>query len=171
MMIKMMAFLAASLSLLLAAGSSDGLERLAVEGTELHSSLVTRQLDNGTVRHVPRDVLHAIPEVSTNPEFVAAIARSGSQGNLGAEGIDAALYALYSAERDVGFYGLQAASADDADRLHKALGKIWSHNISIERARVHRGGLLLVVVWTDGVAPDVWEAVNAGVAKRLSATE
>lgn len=159
--------LAASLGLLLAAGSTSGLSPLVLEGPELHPSLTTRRLDDQPIRHVPRSVLRENPQRSSDPEFVRAIASSGSQGKLGAEGIRSALYALYVGEADVGFYGLEAASAADADRLEDALREIWSHNVSIDRARIHRGGSVLVVVWTDGVSPEQWEAVNAGVVERL----
>lgn len=146
-----------------------GLRPLVLEGQELHPSLVTRRLDDKLIRHVPRSVLRGNPQHSTDAEFVKAIAYSGSQGKLGVEGIRSALYALYLGESEVGFYGLEAASAADADRLEDALRGIWSQNVSIDRARVHRVGLVLVVVWTDGVSPETWEAVNAGVVERLIA--
>lgn len=168
-MIGTKTFLAASLGLLLAACSTSGLSPLVLEGRELHPSLTTRQLDDRPIRHVPRSVLRRNPQHSSDAEFVKAIAKSGSQGNLGGEGIRSALYALYVGDREVGLYGLEAASAADADRLEDALREIWSHNVSIDRARVHRGGLVLVVVWTDGVSPEVWEAVNAAVVQRLIA--
>lgn len=164
-----MTFLVASLGLLLATGSTNGLSPLVLEGRELHPSLTTRKLDDHPIRHVPRSVLRENPQHSTDAEFVRAIASSGSQGKLSGEGIRSALYALYVGEAEVGFYGLEAASAADADRLEDALREIWSHNVSIDRARVHRGGSVLVVVWTDGVSPEIWKAVNAGVAQRLPA--
>jgi hypothetical protein len=67
----------------------------------------------------------------------------------------------------VGFYGLEAASRADADRLESLLRGIWAHNASLDRARVHRGGKVLVVVWNDGVSASSWEAVNAVVVERL----
>ncbi|MCA1791980.1 MAG: hypothetical protein LC667_19660 [Thioalkalivibrio sp.] len=149
--------------------AASGLSSLVLDGRELHSSLVTAQLDEKPIRHVPRDVLQGNPHLSTDAEFVKAIARSGSQGKLGGEGIRAALYALYLGDSQVGFYGLEAASARDADRLEVALRTIWSHNVSIDRARVHRGGLVLVVAWHDGVSRESWEAVNAAVSERLVA--
>jgi hypothetical protein len=161
-------FLTGLLGLLLTACSTTGLSKLDIEGRELHPSLMTRRLGDKPIRHVPRGVLRGNPQLSTDPEFIQAIASSGSQGKLGGEGIRSALYALYLGDREVGFYGLEAASAEDADRLEDALREIWSHNVSIERARVHRGGLVLVVVWTDGVSPEIWEAVNAGVVERLA---
>ena len=152
--------------LLLAACSTSGLSPLMLEGHELHPSLRTRQLDE-PLRHVPRDVLRANPQHSTDPDFVRAIAGGGSQGRLDRDGIRSALYALYLGERDLGFYGLEAESLAEADRWEGQLRKIWSHNVHLDRARVHRGGLVLVVVWTDGVSPEAWEAANALVVERL----
>lgn len=152
---------------LIAGCSTSGLSPLVLEGPELHRSLTTRHLKDNTTRHVSRSVLLTNPQHSTETEFVRAIARSGSQGNLGAEGIRSALFAVYLGQSELGFYGLEAVSADDADRLEQALSKIWAHNNSINLAQVHRSGLALVVVWTDGVPSEVWKAVNAGVAERL----
>lgn len=149
--------------------AANGLAPLALEGRELHPSLMTRRLDDKPIRHVSRSVLQGNPQHSADPEFVKAIARSGSQGNLDEKGIRSALYALYLGEKELGFYGLEAASAADANRLEEALRKIWARNESIDRARVHRGGLVLVVVWTDGVSPEVWKAVNTAVRDRLIA--
>lgn len=144
------------------------LNSLLLEGHELHASLHTREIDD-SVRHVPLDLIPGNPRVSTNAEFVAAIARSGSQGTLGREGISAALYALYREERELGFYGLEAVSVADADLREKALRDIWAYNVRMGLAQVHRKGLVLVVVWSDGVSPGCWEAVNARVVERLSA--
>ena len=55
-----------------------------------------------------------------------------------------------------------------ADRLEGLLRGIWAKNASLDRARVHRGGKVLVVVWNDAVLA-CWEAVNAVVAERLVA--
>ena len=41
--------------------------------------------------------------------------------------------------------------------------------IPLGKARVHREGKVLVVVWNDGVSNSCWEAVNAGVVERLTA--
>jgi hypothetical protein len=169
MMINTKTFLAGALGLLFAACSASGLSPLVLEGRELHPTLVTRQFDGNPIRHVPRSLLRRNPQHSTDAEFIQAIASSGSQGKLGAEGIRSALYALYLGEREVGFYGLEASTAADANRLEDALREIWSHNVCIDRARVHRGGLVLVVVWTDGVSPEHWDAVNTGVVERLPA--
>jgi len=160
-------FFVGIMGFLIAACSTSGLSPLVLEGPDLHPSLATVHLNDDKTRHVSRSVLRMNPQHSTDTEFVRAIARSGSQGNLGEEGICSALYALYLGHSEVGFYGLEAASADDADRLEEALRKIWAHNIGINLAQVHRSGLVLVVVWTDGVPSEVWEVVNAGVAERL----
>jgi hypothetical protein len=142
-----------------------------VDGPELHASLATRKLeDAATLRLAP--VLRDNPYLSTDAEFVDVMAQIASQGRLGGgEGVRAALYALYRGESDVGLYGLEAASPADADRIEGVLRKIWAHNESLERARVHREGKVLVVVWNNGVSPSCWEAVNARVVERLTATE
>ena len=159
--------LAASLGLLLAACATSGLEPLVLEGQELHASLVTVQLDDESRLHVPRAVLRDNPHLSTDAGFVEAIAHSGSQGELHGEGVRAALYALYREESALGLYGLEAASAAHADRIEGVLREIWAYNARHERARVHRSGEVLVVVWNDGVSPACWEAVNAGLVQRL----
>src|SRR5688572_32161173 len=74
--------------------SGSGLGSLVLEGHELHASLKTRQIDD-SVRHVPRALIPENPHVATDAAFVAVIARNGSQGSLGREGIRSALYALY----------------------------------------------------------------------------
>ena len=158
------------LGFLIAACSTrgSGLDSLVLEGHELHASLKTRQIDD-SVRHVPRALIPGNPHVSTNAAFVAAIARNGSHGRLGREGIRSALYALYLGKKELGFYGLEAESAADANRLEDTIRKVWSHNERLGLAQVHRKGLVLVVVWTDGVSPECWEAVNARVVERLTA--
>ena len=70
---------------------------------------------------------------------------------------------------DLGLYGLEAASTADADRLEGLMRGIWARNASLDRARVHREGEILVVVWNYPEAPACWEAVNAVVAERLVA--
>jgi hypothetical protein len=157
------------LALVLAACSPGKLTPLVVDGHELHASLVTRQLDDVSRLHVPRAVLRGNPQVSSDAAFVDAIAGAASQGQLGGEGVRAALYALYIGEKELGFYGLQAASTADADRLEGAVRGIWDYNVSADRAYVHRGGEVLLVVWHDGVSPACWEAVKARVAELLVA--
>ncbi len=63
-------------------------------------------------------------------------------------------------KKELGFYGLHAGSMVDADRLESELRATWAHNASLDRARVFRGGELLLVVWHDGVSPECWEAVK-----------
>ena len=147
--------------------SGSALESLVLEGHELHASLKTGPIDDDSVRHVKR--APGNPHVSTNADFVTGIARGASQGSLGREGIRAVLYALYREKNDLGFYGLEAVSAADADRWEEALRKIWSAMGGIGHAQVHRAGLVIVVVWNDGVSPECWEAVNAKVVERLAA--
>ena len=143
-----------------------GLGSLVLEGPELHASLKTRPLDD-SVRHVPRALLPGNPHVSTNADFVAAIATCASQGRLGREGVRSALYAVYRDKKELGFYGLEAESAADANRLEDTIRKVMSHNVRLGMMQVHRQGLVLVVVWTDGVSPECWKAVNAKVVERL----
>ncbi len=157
--------------------SASGLGSLLVEGHELHASLKTRQIDDSIDHLPPGLVLPVNPHFSTDAGFVEAISRGSSQGRLGGEGICSVLYARYDGDaemgerpRHLGFYGLEAASAADADRREDALREIWAKNASLDRARVHREGLVLVVVWTNGLSPECWEAVNASVVERLVAT-
>ena len=147
--------------------SGSALESLVLEGHELHASLKTGPIDDDSVRHVKR--APGNPHVSTNADFVTAIARGASQGSLGSEGIRSVLYALYREKNDLGFYGLEAVSAADADRWEEALRKRWSAMGSIGHAQIHREGLVMVVVWNDGVSPECWKAVNARVVERLTA--
>jgi len=130
---------------------------------------VTRKLEDASRRHVGRAVLRDNPCLSTDAEFVNAIAHSASQGRLDGEGIRAALYALYLGESELGLYGLEVASAADADRLEGFLRGICAYNVSLARARAHRKGEVLVVLWSDGLSPSCWEAVNARVMERLTA--
>lgn len=64
-------------------------------------------------------------------------------------------------ESEVGLYGLEAASPADANRIEGVLRGIWARNESLRRARVHRKGKVLVVVWNDGVSPSC-EAETSG---------
>ncbi len=159
------------LGLLLAASSTigGGLDALAVEGRELHASLRTPGLDS--FRDLPTGVAPPEnPQRSSDDQFVRAIARSSSQGMLGREGIRSALYARYYAgEKGVGIYALEAESDAAADRREEALRAIWEHNDRLNLRRVHRKGLVLVVVWHTGVSSECWEAVNASIAGRLVA--
>ena len=160
-------FLAGALGLLLLAScTTSGLDSLVLDGAELHASLVAWQLDEELSIQVP-DGLPDNPHLSTSAEFVEAISRRASQGQLGGEGIRAALFALYLGESPIGLYGLEAGSAEVADRLEGTLRGIWAFNVERERARVHRTGEVLVVVWHYGGAPACWDAVNASVADRL----
>ena len=158
-------------SLLLLSGcTSSALGPLVVDGRELHSSLVTRKVEDAARLHLA-PVLRDNPYLSADSQFVDVIARMSSQGRLsGGAGIRTALYALYLGESEVGLYGLEAASPADADRLEGVLRGIWAYNESLGRARVHRAGNVLVVAWNNIVSPACWEAVNAGVVKRLHAS-
>jgi hypothetical protein len=90
-------------------------------------------------------------------------------GKIPRDKVRSALYACYVDEKElVLFRGLEAASAFDADWREAALREIWAYNARQGRAQVHRKGLLLVVVWHDGLSPERWAAVNARVAERLA---
>ncbi|MCA8976346.1 MAG: hypothetical protein KDC98_16625 [Planctomycetes bacterium] len=144
--------------------------RSSLDGPDLHFALAVRQIEPTRHLHVPQSVVLDNPQLSTDTTFVAAIAHSASQGRLTGEGIRAALYALYVhylGGIELGLYGLEASSAADADRLEVALRRIWAHNAGLGRARVHRGGRVLVVAWHDCVPASCWEAANAAVAAHL----
>jgi hypothetical protein len=154
-------------SLILLAGCArSALSPLVVDGRDLHASLVTRKVEDAAKFRLA-NVLPRNPCLSTDAEFVNAIAQIASQGRLGGQGVRAALYALYLSESEVGLYGLEATSSADADRIEGVLRRIWAHNDGLGRARVHRKGKVLVVAWHNGVSPSCWEAVNAEVVKRL----
>ncbi|MBI5362799.1 MAG: hypothetical protein HZA53_06440 [Planctomycetes bacterium] len=161
------ALLGTSLGLFLAACATSGLHPLLLDGHELHVSLAPKQLD-GANHGVPAGVRRN-PHFSTDPEVVESIARNASQGQLGGDGISAALYALYQGESELGIYGLEAAPTVDADRLEGILRGIWAYNVGKDLARVHRGGPVFVVVWNDGVSPACWQAVNDCLVARLTA--
>lgn len=143
------------------------LESLVMEGYELHVSLRARSLD--MVRDLPtRTVPPYNPYLASDEEFIEDIARGGSQGRLGGAGMRSALYARYATGNDeVGCYGLEAKSAEDAEQREKAIREIWAYNASLERARVHRKNLVLIVVWHDGVSPECWDSVNMSLEERL----
>lgn len=168
-------FLIASLCLVLGACAASPLRPLVVDGQELYPSLVPKPLDEAN-HGVPRGVRDT-PHFSTDVEVVQSIARYASQGQLDGDGIRAAIYALYQCDGEVGFYALEAASMEDADRLEGSLRGIWTHNVDQGITRVHRGGgggggggggRVLVVVWNDKVSPACWQAVNDGLVERLT---
>ena len=147
--------------------SGSALDRLVLDGSELHPALVTRKVEDAA-RLAMALVLRENPQLSTDSAFVDVLPRVASQGRLdGGEGIRAALYALYHGETDVGLYGLEAASREDADRVEGVLRGIWAHNAGLGLARVHREGNVLVVAWSSPPSPPYWEAVNAKVVDRL----
>lgn len=144
------------------------LSSLVLEGPDLHPSLKTARLEDKAFLHVHRHVLKGNPQLSSDSEFVEVIARGGSQGRLGGKGIRSALYALYQANHEVGLYGLEAASTVDADRLEDAIRSIWSHNARMNLARVHRRGMVILVVWTNGIPREMWDDLNGRLENRLS---
>ncbi len=182
----------ATLILFSAACLSGGLNSLALKAGEIHPLLATRSLDSQSIRHISLSILQENPQHSADVEFIEAILGGSSQGRLGKNNIHladvefiesivssgshdsfgkynihSALFALYYAEKDVGFYGLEAKNTQDADRLEVVLRETWSNNVSLDRARVHRKGLILMVIWHDGVSREVWDAVNISVSKQL----
>ena len=157
---------AVALCLLLGACGTAGLDSLVLDGHELHASLETLRVEELPL-HVPHSELPDNPHHSTDASFVEAVARGSSQGKLNGEGIRAALYAVYRGQSQVGVYGLEAGSVEEADRRESTMRGIWAMNASLDRARVHRGEKILVVVWNHPETPSCWEAVNAVVARRL----
>lgn len=149
-----------------AACATSDLKPLALDAQELQASLRSKDLA-GANHGVPHGVREN-PHFSTDPVVVASIAKYASQGQLGGEGIRAALYALYSSDHELGFYGLEATSKKEADRLDGILREIWAANVRVDRVRVHRGGQVFIVVWSDGVSPACWEAVNEDLIERLA---
>lgn len=143
------------------------LKSLIIQAKDIHPLLETQQLSRESIRHISFDVLHDNPQYSEDIKFVNAIARSSSQGKLNGKNIRSALYALYNAGKDLGFYGLDTKNNRDAEQLEIKLRKIWSHNISIGRANVYRKGTVLVVIWHDGATKDVWKAINTKVLNTL----
>lgn len=144
------------------------LNSLLLQANEMHPSLETRAFTRDSIRHVSFDVLQANPQHAHNSKFIKAVARSGSQGQLNGENMLSALYALYHAQEDLGFYGFEASTTQFADQFEATLRKIWAHNVSIGRANVYRNDTVLVVIWHDGVTLDVWNAVNAKVVSVLN---
>lgn len=147
--------------------SGGGLASLALEGNDLHVSLRTPPLDS--FRDLPLGVTpQENPQSSGEDVFVRSIARSSSHGRLGPSGIRAALYARYAADKgEVGIYGLEMKSDPEADHREKALREIWAVNGRRDLVRIHRQGLVILVVWRSGVSSECWEAVNAGIVARI----
>gem|GEM_PF-4266669 len=146
---------------------------LIFEGHELHASLTTCGTEQ-PARHMSRAmVLPTNPYISTDGEFVEAVAGSTSMGRRRTrDGFRSALYACYGNKKGIVLLrGLEAESAIDADWRETALRKIWDHNVKVNRAMVHRKGLLLVVVWHEGLSLEHWNAVNRNVTARLSSRD
>ncbi|MEL7500315.1 MAG: hypothetical protein AAFN77_22150 [Planctomycetota bacterium] len=148
--------------------TSSQLQALMVDGEELHESLKTQRLDS--IQDLPLNAeLPKNPYLSTDSEFIKAIASGGSQGQLDGDGIGSAFYARYvTAENELGIYGLKAKSNSDADRRESELRKIWAYNSGLDRAHVERDGLVIVVIWNDGVPEPCWQSVKREVAARIS---
>ncbi|MEM1081505.1 MAG: hypothetical protein AAGH65_07970 [Pseudomonadota bacterium] len=147
------------------------MSELMLDGQELHPALTTVLMSAETIRHVPLEQINTNPQRPEEPDVIDVIARSGSQGRMSSEGVSSALYALYTTgDRQIGLYGLEAATGPDADRIERELRSIWSHNVSLNRTQIHRHRQSLIVVWTDGDLPLVlWQGVNQAVSDRLSA--
>ena len=142
------------------ADPSSGLSAISLSGHELYKHLITHPLTS--IRHLPENIdLQRNPSISLEPDFVRAVAGSSSQGRLQPDGIHAALYGFYKEGKvDLGIYGLEAKSPAAADKREKEIRKIWAYNAKVDRVRIHRNGLVLVVVWHDGVSDECWECVN-----------
>ncbi|MDX1678374.1 hypothetical protein [Arsukibacterium sp.] len=164
------AALIASVTLLLGACAGTKLDRLLFKGPELHPAL-SAPSQTKTPRHELAQIgVTQNPQHSTAPAFIKAVARLASRGQLTGQGIHSALYAHYYADHNLELYGFAAESGSDADRIEQALRLSWAEDISLERARVYRDDRLLLVIWTDGITAEVWQAVNSKVAERLIAT-
>ncbi|MBC8404146.1 MAG: hypothetical protein H8E15_02885 [Planctomycetes bacterium] len=102
---------AANLLLLiaLAACATSGLDPIVLDANELHASLAPKQLD-GANHGVP-------PGVRDNPHYST----------------DAEVRRV-----DRGYYGMEAASTGEADRIEGILREIWAFNVHDDRIRVHR---------------------------------
>lgn len=144
------------------------LAALILEGHELDSCLTAHRTDE-PIRHLPPGmVLRRNPYASTDSAFVEAVSRSASMGRIPREGVLSALYASYRSENGIVILrGLEAASRLDADWREAALRNTWAHNESLNRATVHRKGMLLVVVWHLGLTPERWASLNERLAERL----
>ena len=152
---------------------SAGLSPLAFTGADLHPSLVALPVQE-LPSHIPRSLLRTNPQLSTEADFVEAVARGGSQGGrFDSRGVRAALYAVYRDDDNitVGVYGMEAESEAEADRREDALRAIWAYNDRANRTRVHRGGNVVAVVFSHPATPAHWEAVNEAIAERIGAAK
>ena len=138
-----------------------------MDGSELGPSINNHSIDS--LRHLPPEMsIPRNPHHSTDERFVLAISGSSSQGQLTSDGICAALYAHYEADGiDVGIYGLEATTMGVANDREKRLKEIWAKNIDLDRARLHRKDLHLILTWHDGVSVESWDAINNEVVSRL----
>ncbi len=145
----------------------EALRALIFEGPELHESLRTREVS--LIKDLTTGIVSPEnPHVSTEDDFVQSVSRGSSQGRLDRNGILAALYARYSTgENELGFYGLLAKSESEADDREESLREIWAHNGSHGRSRVHRNGLVLLVIWHDGLPMECWSSVNDNVIEKF----
>lgn len=144
-----------------------GLQALDAENL-FDESIKAHSLDS--IRHLPQGMkIPSNPYYASDSVFVNAIGGASSQGQLDGVGVSAAFYGLYEADEiDFGIYGLQASSELTADDREEKLHQIWGKNISLDRARVHRDKLVLILVWHDGIQPELWDSVNAKIDTRLS---
>lgn len=150
----------------LASCAAPGLERVMLEASELHPSLSDRPLAHAN-HGVPFGV-RSTPHLTTDPKGIDSIAGFSSQGRLDGDGLCAGLWTALQTDRELGYYGLQCATDAHADEREARLREIWKFNVRHERARVHRNGRLLLVVWHDGVDPACWNAVNDVLVARLA---
>jgi len=138
-----------------------------MQGKDLHPSLKTGDPSTGEVRDLSGPEIKYNPQLDSDPAFVEVVARSSTHGKHPARGLSSALYARYLGESEIGFYGLEASSKADADWWETTTRAIWAKNAGLGRARVHRAGLIVLVVWNDGTSEDIWEAVNGVVVQRM----
>ncbi len=141
---------------------------IALSGPELYKHLKTHP--STSIRHLSKSInMRRNPSISLDSDFVTAVAGSSSQGRLKPGGIRAALYGYYKEGTvDLGIYGLEATSPAAADKREKEIRAIWAFNAKVDRVRIHRKGLILVVIWHDGVSDECWASVNESVVVGLA---
>ena len=152
---------------MLASCAAPGLERVLLDASELHPSLSNRPIAKAN-HGVPFGV-RSTPHLTTDPKGIDSIAGFSSQGQLDGDGLCAGLWTALQSDREVGYYGLQCTTDAHADEREARLREIWAFNVRQDRARVHRHGKTVLVVWHDGVTPACWRTVNDVLAARLAA--
>lgn len=139
------------------------------EGPELHESLRTRRI--GSIRDLPHGLESpGNPYLSTDGEFVQAMARGGGSEGLAETGfVPRSSPVTLPVKASWGFTGLEAETGADAEEREQVLREIRACNGRLGRSRVHRRGRVLPVVRHDDVFPESRESVNAAEVEHLNA--